>query len=67
MRLMNSSNTLTLILGEKVVLKLCPRFVVDDFSILKQALVGGLGIGVLSDYMCKGEVQSGRLIRVLPE
>jgi len=65
---MSSSNNLALVSGKKQVeQKVRPRFVVDDFSILKQSVVDGLGIAVLPDYMCREEVQSGELIQVLPE
>jgi len=65
---MSSSNNLVLVSGKKQMeQKVRPRFVVDDFSILKQSVVDGLGIAVLPDYMCREEVQSGELIQVLPE
>jgi len=68
MNRMNASNTLELVSGTKhVELKIRPRFVVDDFSILKQSVADGLGIAVLPDYMCHEAVQSGKLIQVLPE
>jgi len=64
----NSGNTLALTSGkESLELKISPRFVADDFSILKQSVVDGLGIAVLPDYMCREEIQSGKLVQVLPE
>mgnify|MGYP003856623879 CR=1 FL=1 len=60
--------TLALASGNKQLeLKISPRFVTDDFSILKQSVVDGLGIAVLPDYMCREETQSGKLVKVLPE
>lgn len=43
-----------------------PKLSVDDFSIIKQSVMDGLGISVLPDYMCKKELASGELIKVLP-
>jgi DNA-binding transcriptional LysR family regulator len=42
-----------------------PRFIADDLLTLKFAIVGGIGIGVLPDYMCRAEVASGELVSVL--
>ncbi|KGJ96200.1 LysR family transcriptional regulator [Colwellia psychrerythraea] len=44
-----------------------PRLLVDDFVMLKQAIVDGLGIAVLPDYMSRGEVAAGKLIKILPD
>lgn len=44
-----------------------PRLLVDDFSMLKQAIVDGLGIAALPDYMCRQEVTSGQLVNILPD
>jgi LysR family transcriptional regulator AphB len=44
-----------------------PRLLVDDFAILKQGIVDGLGIGLLPDYMTLQEVASGELVNILPE
>jgi LysR family transcriptional regulator AphB len=43
-----------------------PRLLVDDFVMLKQAIVDGLGIAVLPDYMSRKEVASGQLVNILP-
>jgi LysR family transcriptional regulator AphB len=53
--------------GEAFSVNCKPRLLVDDFAILKQSLVDGLGIAVLPDYMSREEVASGQLIRVLPD
>ena len=42
-----------------------PRFVADDLLTLKFAVLGGTGISVLPDYMCRDEIQDGRLVAVL--
>lgn len=43
-----------------------PRFVADDLLTLKFAVLGGVGVGVLPDYMCRDELQAGKLAPVLP-
>lgn len=43
-----------------------PRLVADDLLTLKLAVMGGSGIGVLPDYMCRDELAEGRLALVLP-
>ncbi len=43
-----------------------PRLQVDDFVMLKQAIMDGLGIAVLPDYMSHEEVSSGQLVNILP-
>ena len=44
-----------------------PKLLVDDFSVLKQTTLDGLGIGLIPDYMCKDELSNGSLVQVLPE
>ncbi|MGB3288006.1 MAG: LysR substrate-binding domain-containing protein [Burkholderiaceae bacterium] len=43
-----------------------PRLVADDLLTLKFAIEGGVGLGVLPDYMCRDEIADGRLVPVLP-
>ncbi len=43
-----------------------PRMLVDDFLILKQMIIEGLGVAVIPDYMCETEVANGSLVQVLP-
>lgn len=43
------------------------RLCCDDMLTLKQAAVAGLGIVALPGYVCRTDVESGRLIRLLPE
>ncbi len=42
-----------------------PRYVADDLLTLKFAVVCGSGMCVLPDYMCREEMQDGRLVLVL--
>ena len=43
-----------------------PRYVADDLVTLKHAVMGGAGMGFLPDYMCREELEDGRLEEVLP-
>ena len=52
---------------ESFTLDCPPKLLVDDFVILKQAIIDGLGIAVLPEYMVKDEVSKGELINILPE
>jgi DNA-binding transcriptional LysR family regulator len=51
---------------DEVVLHLTPRLLSDDMVGLKQAAIAGLGIVALPAYVCRDEVRSGALRRVLP-
>jgi DNA-binding transcriptional LysR family regulator len=53
--------------GEEVVLPLTPRLLIDDMLSLKQAAIAGLGIVALPGYVCRDDVKSGALRRVLPD
>lgn len=44
-----------------------PHYVADDMLTLKFAMLGGVGLGVLPDYMCTEEIAAGSLVQVLPE
>ena len=52
--------------SKEVEVPLAPRFVADDMRTLKRAAVAGLGIVALPGYVCREEVRSGTLRRVLP-
>ena len=52
--------------GATYVLTHQPRYVADDLLTLKFAVVCGSGMCVLPDYMCRDEMQDGRLVAVLP-
>ena len=47
-------------------MRLTPRLLSDDMIGLKQAAIAGLGIVALPGYVCREEVRSGALRRVLP-
>ena len=50
----------------EVVMRLTPRLLSDDMITLKQAAIAGLGIVALPAYVCREDVRSGALRRVLP-
>lgn len=52
--------------GSEVILPLAPRLVSNDMSTLKRAAAEGMGIVALPAYICKSELRSGELTRVLP-
>jgi DNA-binding transcriptional LysR family regulator len=43
-----------------------PRYVADDLLTLKFAVLAGIGICGLPDYMCADELRDGRLVQVMP-
>ncbi|MDS1141986.1 LysR substrate-binding domain-containing protein [Pusillimonas sp. SM2304] len=43
-----------------------PVFVADDLLTLKFAILDGVGLGLLPDYMCRDEMETGQLVSVLP-
>ncbi|MBQ4861586.1 LysR family transcriptional regulator [Pseudoalteromonas sp. MMG013] len=53
--------------GQSITLANKPRLLVDDFALLKQSIIDGLGVAVLPEYMCAKEVKAGSLIQILPK
>jgi DNA-binding transcriptional LysR family regulator len=51
---------------DEVVMRLTPRLLSDDMIGLKQAAIAGLGVVALPGYVCREEVRSGAMRRVLP-
>jgi DNA-binding transcriptional LysR family regulator len=51
---------------KEITVPLTPRMVSNDLSTLKQAAVAGVGIAALPAYICKGELRSQELTRILP-
>ena len=43
-----------------------PRYVADDLVSLKFAVVAGVGMAPLPDYLCEDELRDGTLVEVLP-
>lgn len=65
----NNNLKLTLVSStdDDYIINCKPRLLVDDFSVLKQSIVDGLGIAVLPEYMGREEVSSGKLVKILPD
>jgi len=53
--------------SKEIELSIHPRFISDDMETLKRAAVAGAGIVALPGYVCRDEVRSGSLRRVLPD
>jgi DNA-binding transcriptional LysR family regulator len=51
---------------DQVVIPVTPRLSSDDMVTLKRAAVAGLGVVSLPGYVCRDELKSGALRRVLP-
>ncbi|MFN3493129.1 MAG: LysR family transcriptional regulator [Hydrogenophaga sp.] len=58
---------LTHLQGQEGLLQVRPRFIADDLLTLQRAVLGGTGMCLLPDYMCEDELNSGSLVRLLPE
>lgn len=43
------------------------RGLINDFHLLKQMLVDGVGIAILPSYLCLDELAAGQLVKILPE
>lgn len=44
-----------------------PRTMVNNIGIARELVVAGLGIGILPNIMCRNDLVSGRVVRLLPE
>jgi DNA-binding transcriptional LysR family regulator len=53
--------------GEEAVIVHEPRLSASTFPILRQAAVDGLGITILPEYSCREQMESGALVRILPD
>lgn len=68
MNIPNSDNKLKLFSANKnYTLSTKPRYLVDDFLMLKQSLLDELGVAVMPEYMCKEAVARGELINIMPQ
>ena len=63
----NSTVNLTHKDGIKTNLQVSVKLYSDDMATLKHAAIAGLGLVALPSYVCREEVRSGHLVRVLPE
>ncbi len=53
--------------GERAVHRHVPRLMVDDFPLLLQATLEGLGIAQLPEMIAREDLAAGRLVAVLPD
>lgn len=53
--------------GRIAVIPYRPRLDTDDWLVLKQATLDGLGIAAIPDEMCQADIDAGRLEIVLPD
>lgn len=53
--------------GAKESIQIAPRLKSEDMATLKEAAGEGLGIVALPAYICREELASGKLVRVLPD
>ena len=44
-----------------------PRLLADDYIVIREAAIGGIGIASIPDYLVNAALKSGKLVRVLPE
>jgi DNA-binding transcriptional LysR family regulator len=44
-----------------------PRFFANDTSTLRTVLLSGSGLAWLPDYLCRQDIEEGRLVRVMPD
>jgi DNA-binding transcriptional LysR family regulator len=43
-----------------------PRYCADDLATLRFAVLGGVGMCFMPDYMCEDDIRTGRMVEVLP-
>ncbi len=53
--------------GRRQVVRVTPRMGCEDMTTVREAAIAGLGIAILPDHICHEALQSGRLVRILPE
>ena len=52
--------------GEHFMFEHRPRYVADDLLAVHAAVLGGVGVAYLPDYLCAEGLRDGRLVQVLP-
>jgi DNA-binding transcriptional LysR family regulator len=53
--------------GEKCSVRVKGRLAVNNSDILRQAVLDGMGVALLPDYLVEDDISTGRLVRLLPE
>lgn len=65
---LSRDNKMEFVSGSQIkAIKFTPKLLVDDFSIIKNAAIDGEGIAILPEHMCRGDLERGTLINVLPQ
>jgi DNA-binding transcriptional LysR family regulator len=47
--------------------RVAPRLICGEFSVIRAAAAAGLGVGLLPEHFCQEELHDGRLVRLLPQ
>lgn len=58
---------LTHVNGDELTLNLSPLLESNEWTILKQAVLAGLGVTLLPQEFCQQEIAEGKLLQILPE
>jgi len=53
--------------GERVEVSCEPRMSVNSWAMIRRAAIGGLGIALLPEYLSREGLESGELVRILPD
>lgn len=52
--------------GRKHIVRIQPRLGYEDMDTVRDAAVGGLGIALLPDHVCRAALEAGQLVGVMP-
>ncbi|MBB4344495.1 LysR substrate-binding domain-containing protein [Rhizobium leguminosarum] len=52
--------------GQEVEIRIEPRFLSNNLIALKEAACANLGVAALPGYMCRAEIEAGKLYQILP-
>jgi len=53
--------------GAPKIIDIEPRIVLNNIGIAREVAIGGLGLSILPNVMCKNDVAANRLVRLLPD
>lgn len=53
--------------GDVRAIRFVPRLSSNQVAPLRQAVIAGLGVGLLADFLCCADIDAGRMRRVFPE
>lgn len=53
--------------GESCKIEHIPRLLADDYIVIREAVIGGIGIASIPEYLVHAAQKSGKLVHVLPE